>query len=93
MDDHTKYEHNISIQDFQDCIVSVIQSDVLEKVTKSKKFSVMIDESTDISVKQNMIDYIRILESDSCGNATPQTYFLGLSELYRVNVECIYILY
>lgn len=90
VDGHTTYEHNTSIQDFQDCIVSVIENEVLEKVSKSKKFSIMIDESTDISVKQNMICYVRVLEYDSCGNATPQTYFLGLSELYRANAEGIY---
>jgi len=50
----------------------------------------MIDESTDISVKQNLVTYVRLLETDEFGMALPHTYFLGVAELQRANAESIY---
>ncbi|XP_076308476.1 zinc finger protein 862-like [Tachypleus tridentatus] len=50
----------------------------------------MIDENTDISVKQNLVSYICVLEMDQFGTVTPQTYFLGICELYKANAENIF---
>lgn len=50
----------------------------------------MLDESTDISVHQNLITYVRILETDAFGTVAPHTYFLGIDELYRANAESIF---
>ncbi|XP_076348021.1 E3 SUMO-protein ligase KIAA1586-like [Tachypleus tridentatus] len=50
----------------------------------------MIDESTDISAKQNLVNYIRVLEMNQFDTVTPQTYFLGICELYKANAENIF---
>ena len=50
----------------------------------------MLDESTDISVHQNLIVYIGLLETDCVGTIEPHTYFLGISDLNRANAACIY---
>ncbi|XP_053400474.1 zinc finger protein 862-like [Mercenaria mercenaria] len=51
----------------------------------------MLDESTDISVYQNLIIYIRLLERDCFGTVPPQTYFLAINRLERANSESIYL--
>ncbi|KAH3819617.1 hypothetical protein DPMN_121356 [Dreissena polymorpha] len=52
-DSHTSYEHSSSVSEFQNCMADVLRSDLLQKIQTSCKYSIMIDESTDISVKQN----------------------------------------
>ncbi|XP_076327256.1 E3 SUMO-protein ligase KIAA1586-like isoform X2 [Tachypleus tridentatus] len=90
VDQHTTYEHNTSISDFQDCMAEVLRENLKNKLAKNGKFSIIIDKSTDISVKKNLVSYIRVLEMDQFGTVTPQTYFLGICELYKVNAENIF---
>ena len=50
----------------------------------------MIDESTDVSVSQNLIIYIRYLSEDKVlGRVEPATSFLAIRSLYRANAESI----
>ncbi|XP_052233542.1 uncharacterized protein LOC127846371 [Dreissena polymorpha] len=90
VDNHTSYEHSSSVLEFQNCIADVIRGDLLQKIKTSGKFSVMLDESTKISVKQNLVTYIRLLETDEFGMTLPHTNFLGVAELQRANAESIY---
>ncbi|KAH3774568.1 hypothetical protein DPMN_175950 [Dreissena polymorpha] len=71
-------------------MADVLRSDLLQKIQTSCKYSIQIDESTDISVKQNLVTYVRLLEPDEFGMALPHTYFLGVAELQRANAESIY---
>ena len=91
VDGHTNYEHSSSVTDFQESISSVIEDNILEKVKASEKFSLMFDESTDISIHQNLIVYIRILETSMLGVTEPHTYFLSINSLARANAESIYL--
>lgn len=50
----------------------------------------MLDESTDISVHQNLIIYIRLLEKDALDNVEPCTHFLSIDSLSCANAESIY---
>ena len=51
----------------------------------------MFDEITDVSIHQNMIMYVRVLESDELGYTTSGTYFIGIdSLLFRANAESIF---
>ncbi|KAH3703198.1 hypothetical protein DPMN_078229 [Dreissena polymorpha] len=59
VDSHTSYEHSSSVSEFQNCMADVLRSD-LQKIQTSCKYSIMIDESTDISVKQNLVTYVRL---------------------------------
>ncbi|XP_052264597.1 E3 SUMO-protein ligase KIAA1586-like isoform X2 [Dreissena polymorpha] len=90
VDAHTTYEHSASVDDFQEALSAVIEDELLTKVKTSGKFTLMMDESTDISVHQNLIMYIRCLEFDSLGNAEPVTHFFAIDSLERANAESIH---
>ncbi|XP_045215333.2 zinc finger protein 862-like [Mercenaria mercenaria] len=90
VDSHTTYEHNTSIGEFQDCLADVLREDLLVKVKQSGIFSLMFDESMDVSVHQNLISYIRVLETNDFGTVEPHTYFLGINQLNRANSESIF---
>ncbi|XP_060571778.1 E3 SUMO-protein ligase KIAA1586-like isoform X2 [Ruditapes philippinarum] len=87
---HTSYEHSDSTREFQESISAVIEENILERVKSSEKYSLMFDESTDISVHQNLIMYIRILETDHLGVVNPKTHFFCIDSLERANAESIY---
>lgn len=51
-------------------------------------FSVMLDESTDVSVHQNLIVHVRFLEQIG-GREVPRVEFLGIRQLSVANAEAI----
>ena len=59
-DKHTTYCHSTSVVDMQQAISSVLEEDVITKMNINKKYSLMFEESTDVSIHQNLIMYIRI---------------------------------
>ena len=61
---------------FIDSIASVIRKRVVDNIKKAEFFSVMIDGSTDVSVKEQEIVYVKLLKG---GRAV--TCFLGLIQL------------
>lgn len=89
-DAHTSYSHSSSVADFQHAMSSVIEDELLEKINDSLKFSLMFDESTDISVHQNLLIYIGLLEKDITGNIEPSTHFLSIDSVPRANAESMY---
>ncbi|KAL3886322.1 hypothetical protein ACJMK2_026324, partial [Sinanodonta woodiana] len=60
------------------------------EVKESPVYSVMLDESTDVSVHQNLIVYVRYLTS-LAGSVQPVTQFLGIRQLQTANAESIYL--
>ena len=90
VDKHTTYEHNTSILQFQQSLVDVLDNDMKEKLRSKPKYCLMFDESTDISVKQNLVTYIRFLETDAFGVDCSGTYFLSICDLDRANADTIY---
>ena len=90
VDKHTSYFHSTSVTDFLSAISQDLELDLVSKVKQSDGFSLMVDESTDISVSQNLIVYIRILEKDAFRRVNPLTYFLGITQLDRANADTIY---
>ncbi|CAC5363056.1 unnamed protein product [Mytilus coruscus] len=79
VDKHTTYEHSNSIHDFQQAISTVIIEDIIKSLD-NKPYSIMIDESTDISVDQNLLIYIRFL-NQSLGKFEPKSCLLGVRKL------------
>ena len=49
VDKYSTYEHHSNIFEFQDSLSEVNMSDIVDKVSKSGKFKIILDESTDIS--------------------------------------------
>jgi len=62
VDQHTTYSNNQSVQEFQQSIAKVLENSLLSKVRESGVYSIMIDESSDISVYQNMVVYIHYMD-------------------------------
>ncbi|XP_053384112.1 uncharacterized protein LOC123537389 isoform X2 [Mercenaria mercenaria] len=89
VDAHTTYEHHSSIGEFQEALAGVLVENLQQKLLKSPKFSLMFDESTDTSVSQNLIVYIRSLDYDVFDFATSNTCFLAISSLHRANADAI----
>ena len=88
VDSRTTYTHNQSIQEFQQSIAGVIEDRLLDRVRESGFFSVMIDESSDVSVHQNLVLYIRYLE-ESLGRLDAKTSFMGIRQLASANSNSI----
>lgn len=84
------YSHHSSVKDFQLAISDVIREDLVCNVKNSDCFSLMFDESTDVSVSQNLIIYIRYLSVDKVSaRVEPATSFLAIRGLFRANAESI----
>lgn len=61
VDKHTTYEHWDSIQDLHEALSEVISEKLYNQLKAADYMSIMIDESTDISVDQNLMVYIRFV--------------------------------
>ena len=70
-------------------MVEVVVDKLVSQVKDSGVFSVMLDESTDVSVHQNLVVYIRYLASVA-GRVQPITSFLGIRQLSTANAESIF---
>ncbi|KAJ8314507.1 LOW QUALITY PROTEIN: hypothetical protein KUTeg_006657 [Tegillarca granosa] len=83
VDQHTTYEHHSSIREFQQSLAEVLEDDLVVRIKV-----IMIDESTDVSVHQNLVVYVRILEK-VLGRVQANTYFLGIRELCSATADSI----
>ena len=68
----------------------MLRDDIVHGVKNSDCFSLMFDESTDVSVSQNLIIYIRYLSVDKVSaRVEPTTSFLAIWALFCANAESI----
>lgn len=67
------YHDDKNCGDILFCILSMVQKNMLDKVRDSRFFSVMIDESTDISITDQLIIFASFVTKD-----LPLCIFLGL---------------
>ncbi|KAK6175159.1 hypothetical protein SNE40_013681 [Patella caerulea] len=61
LDNHTSYTHNKSVQEFQAAIAATVREDLRQRLSQSEYYSILLDESTDVSVDQNLIVYVRYI--------------------------------
>ena len=66
------YHSRNSGEEFLECIAEVIHTNVISAIKNCDMYSVLIDESTDISVCKQMVTFARIVDSEFI----PRTYFL-----------------
>ena len=66
------YSSRAAGEEFQNCLAQTIHEKKLDQIQSASMYSVLTDESTDISVSKQMIVYIRIVDE----NFKPQTIFL-----------------
>ena len=80
------YSHHSSVKDFQLVIYGVIREDLICNAKNSDCFSLMFDESTYVSVSQNLIIFIRYLSVDKVSaRVEPTTSFLAILIEFRTN--------
>lgn len=70
-------------------MAEVVVDQLVGEFRDSGVFSLMLDESTDVSVHQNLVVYIRYLSS-VCGRVQPVTRFLGIKQMSSANAESIF---
>lgn len=80
VDKHSTYTSNKSVHDFQQALSDCIAEKLIDNAKKASLYSVLIDESTDVSVSQNVLIYIRFLVS-VFGILKPETHFLAFRKL------------
>ncbi|XP_070573021.1 zinc finger protein 862-like [Ptychodera flava] len=85
-DDRVTYMHSTSTNDFIDCISEVIEKDVIGKMKSAKFYSLELDESTDVSVSQNLMIYIRGVVDGKI-----ESHFLSVSPLSNATSEQLYL--
>ncbi|XP_052268774.1 zinc finger protein 862-like [Dreissena polymorpha] len=59
------YEHHESVRDMQDAIIEVVRRQLIDDIRQSGVFSVMCDESTDVSTEKTFIFYVRTPRADA----------------------------
>ena len=80
------YSHHSRIKDFHLAISGDIRDDMVCDVNNSECFSLMFDESIDVSVSQNLIMYIRYLSVDKL-NQLHHSLPFGLFTLQMLNLS------
>ena len=66
------YSSRAAGKKFQNCLAQFIHGKILDQIQSATMYSVLTDESTDISLSEQMVVYIRIVDE----NLKPQTIFL-----------------
>ena len=87
------YNSRTAGEDFQECVGEVIENYVVAAIKKAPFFSVLTDESTDISISKQMVTYVRIVTE----NFEPRTFLyprtkviLGLfGDIFTLNADYI----
>jgi len=87
VDLHTNYEHAISVREAQEAICQVIFNELESSLRKSPCFAVIMDESTDVHVDQNLIIYVKFVNIDT-GRA--ETHFYEVVKLNGAKAEDIF---
>ena len=88
VDNHTTYESWQSVTELQQALAQVCDDVLLGSVRKYGGFSIMLDESTDVSVHQNMVVYVRYRE-EVRSRREARTDFLGIRRLDVVTADRI----
>lgn len=68
------------------CISDVLRCDIVESVKKAKFFSILCDETTDSSTKEQLTFCLRYFDMEEC---TPKEEFLGFVELKSTTSSAI----
>ena len=70
------YHNHVAATEFIDCIATMFQQSIAQKLNTSTFFSILIDGSTDRSVEEQEIVYVRLME-----NNRPVNRFFGLIQV------------
>ena len=81
----TSYQGKMAAWQFVEALNQVVEDQILQELKSSPFFSLMADESTDISVSKNLLLYVRYLKQGKS-----LTRYLKLASLTQGNAETIY---
>ncbi|XP_014681100.1 PREDICTED: uncharacterized protein KIAA1586-like [Priapulus caudatus] len=85
VDDRVKYSSYDSVNDMLDVMASGIKTEILCDVTGAKFYALLFDESTDVSVTQTLMIYIRYVSKGRL-----MSRFLSVSALHGCTAEDIH---
>ena len=79
------YRNNHSAAEMASCLAEILRSELVDQVTASPFFSILIDESNDIAIHKQLISYVSYI-----GPAGPTVDFLGLYKLQDISADAVY---
>ena len=85
---NASYQSRASVQEFQESISEVLESELLNKIRKAEFFSILCDESTDISNTKKLILYVRLIDPDTF---VASTHFLGNITVEELQYRCHFL--
>ena len=77
IDEYGTYSNAVSRREFLLAIANVLEDKLIEEVTTSPYFSIMVDESTDRALESHLITYVTYLANNGIGQSKIE--FLNLS--------------
>ena len=75
-DKHIMYERNESVREMQEAMVKVVKEELIDNIKNSGVYSIMVDESTEVSMEKSLIIYVRYVM-----NGAPDTKFFDVVEI------------
>ena len=88
IDEYGTYSNAVSGREFLLAIASVLEDKLIEEVTTSPYFSIMVDESTDRALESHLITYVTYLANEGIGQS--KTEFLNLSGIPNGTASSIF---
>lgn len=79
------YLNDKKCQEFSQCIADTFKEDLNLELKSTNYISVMVDESTDISIKEKLLVYVRFIGNDG----TVKTKFVALKDLTNATAKGI----
>ena len=73
IDEYGTYSNAVSGREFLLAIASVLEDKLIEEVTTSLYFSIMVDESTNRALESHLITYVTYLANEGLGNPKPNS--------------------
>ena len=71
---NAKYTSHAAVKEMLECISEVIENDILDNIRKSEGYSIMFDETTDVSVIEQLVIHSRYIDQ----NGDVQVKFLKI---------------
>lgn len=86
--DNATYLSDRSAEEFQNALALVCENNLNDKIKQSNVFSIMCDESDDVSICKKLIVYLRMIPKG--GNFVPETHFLDNIDIDKGDAETLH---
>ncbi len=87
--DNATYTSHRIIEEFLSILGDLVKSNLVIQLRKSPSYSIICDETTDISTTKQLIIYIKAIVYDNHMTPSTDTFFLALKELNDASADSI----